>query len=94
MSCDMAQGEGLEPMNGLYGEGAGESWLSLLSHPAENPIQIVALPSSKSSVLPSLFWPCGVEKSMWTMLSIKMSGTAVILLYFSLVSYGAVGCFY
>uniref|UniRef100_A0A671TGC1 Signal transducer and activator of transcription n=1 Tax=Sparus aurata TaxID=8175 RepID=A0A671TGC1_SPAAU len=94
MSCDMAQGEGLEPMNGLYGEAAGESWLSLLSHPAENPIQQITLRSSKSSVLPSLFWPCGVVKSMWTMLSIKMSGTAVILVNFSLVSYGAVGCFY
>uniref|UniRef100_A0A671TGB7 Signal transducer and activator of transcription n=1 Tax=Sparus aurata TaxID=8175 RepID=A0A671TGB7_SPAAU len=60
MSCDMAQGEGLEPMNGLYGEAAGESWLSLLSHPAENPIQQITLRSSKSSVLPSLFWPCGL----------------------------------
>uniref|UniRef100_A0A8C2Z4Z6 Signal transducer and activator of transcription n=1 Tax=Cyclopterus lumpus TaxID=8103 RepID=A0A8C2Z4Z6_CYCLU len=39
MSSDMAQGEGLEPMNALCGEAAGESWLSLLSHPAENLIQ-------------------------------------------------------
>uniref|UniRef100_A0A8D0D5C1 Signal transducer and activator of transcription n=1 Tax=Sander lucioperca TaxID=283035 RepID=A0A8D0D5C1_SANLU len=31
MYSDMAQGEGLEPMNGLSGEAAGESWLSLLS---------------------------------------------------------------
>lgn len=34
MSSDMTQGECLEPMNGLYGESAGESWLSLLSNPA------------------------------------------------------------
>lgn len=40
MSSDMAQGEGMEPMNGLCGEAAGESWLSLLSHPAEKPAQI------------------------------------------------------
>lgn len=35
MSTDMAEVEGLEPLNGLFGEAAGESWLSLLSHPAE-----------------------------------------------------------
>lgn len=34
MPSDMAQGEGLEPMNGLCGEAAGESCLSLLSNPA------------------------------------------------------------
>lgn len=31
MPSDMAQGEGLEPMNGLCGEATGESWLSSLS---------------------------------------------------------------
>uniref|UniRef100_A0A3Q3FZU9 Signal transducer and activator of transcription n=1 Tax=Labrus bergylta TaxID=56723 RepID=A0A3Q3FZU9_9LABR len=36
MHSDMAQGEGLEPMKGLFGEAVGESWLSLLSHLAEN----------------------------------------------------------
>uniref|UniRef100_A0A3B3BQM6 Signal transducer and activator of transcription n=1 Tax=Oryzias melastigma TaxID=30732 RepID=A0A3B3BQM6_ORYME len=35
MSSDMEQGAGLEPQTGLYGEVAGESWLSLLSTPAE-----------------------------------------------------------
>uniref|UniRef100_A0A3B5AH92 Signal transducer and activator of transcription n=1 Tax=Stegastes partitus TaxID=144197 RepID=A0A3B5AH92_9TELE len=35
MSSDMAQGEGLEPVNGLCGEAAGESWLSLLSNPVK-----------------------------------------------------------
>lgn len=34
-SSDMEQGAGPEPQTGLYGEGAGESWLSLLSNPAE-----------------------------------------------------------
>lgn len=48
MSSDMAQGEGLEPMNGLCGEAAGESWLSLLSHPAETLIKEIALPESIS----------------------------------------------
>ncbi|XP_036007257.1 signal transducer and activator of transcription 1-alpha/beta-like [Fundulus heteroclitus] len=37
MHCDMTQGEGPEPMNGLYGEAAGESWLSSLSNPATTP---------------------------------------------------------
>uniref|UniRef100_A0A8C4DPP4 Signal transducer and activator of transcription n=1 Tax=Dicentrarchus labrax TaxID=13489 RepID=A0A8C4DPP4_DICLA len=45
MPSDMAQGEGLEPMNGLCGEAAGESWLSLLSHPAEKPHQTNCSPS-------------------------------------------------
>lgn len=61
MSSDMAQGEGLEPMYGLCGEAAGESWLSSLSHPAETLIKEIALPLSQSSLLPSLFLPCGVE---------------------------------
>lgn len=46
MPSDMAQGEGLEPINGLCGEAAGESWLSLLSHPAKN----LALLSSQLSL--------------------------------------------
>lgn len=42
VSTDMAQGDGLEPMNVMgqlvteCGEVAGESWRSLLSHPAES----------------------------------------------------------
>lgn len=35
MSSDMEQGEAPELVNGLCGEAAGESWLSLLSHLAE-----------------------------------------------------------
>uniref|UniRef100_A0AAQ5XFG9 Signal transducer and activator of transcription n=1 Tax=Amphiprion ocellaris TaxID=80972 RepID=A0AAQ5XFG9_AMPOC len=54
MSSDMAQGEGLEPMNGLCGEAAGESWLSLLSNPAKNLINQIALPPSKRSSTISL----------------------------------------
>lgn len=49
---DMAQGEGLEPLNGLCGEAAGESWLSLLSHRAET---LISLSLCHSSVLHSLF---------------------------------------
>ncbi len=67
MPTDMAQGEGLEPVNGPCGEAAGESWLSLLSHPARNLIRQVAFPSSQSFVLLSLYWPCGVEnqREIW-----------------------------
>lgn len=55
MSSGMGDDESLEPMNGLCGEAAGESWLPLLSHPAE--AKQIRLPSSQSSVLPSLIWP-------------------------------------
>lgn len=44
MPSDMAQGEALEPINGLCEEAAGESWLSLLSHPAEILIKQIAHP--------------------------------------------------
>lgn len=45
MSSDMAQGEGLEPKNGPCGEAAGESWLSLLSHPIlKNLVKQITLP--------------------------------------------------
>lgn len=49
MSCDMAQGEGLEAITGLYGEAEGESRLSSLSAPSEPFIQLAAPPLSPSS---------------------------------------------
>lgn len=36
MSCDMGQGDGPEPVNGLCEEAAGESWLPVLMLPDEN----------------------------------------------------------
>lgn len=54
MSSGMAQGEVLELMSGLGGEAAGESRLSLLSHPAENLVQTPPLLPSQSSVVHSL----------------------------------------
>uniref|UniRef100_A0A3Q0QUZ5 Signal transducer and activator of transcription n=1 Tax=Amphilophus citrinellus TaxID=61819 RepID=A0A3Q0QUZ5_AMPCI len=48
MPSDMAQGEGLEPMNGLCGEAAGESCLSLLSNPISATISILVLWFKKS----------------------------------------------
>ncbi|XP_073324283.1 signal transducer and activator of transcription 2 [Pagrus major] len=36
MSCDMAQGEGLEPMNGLYGEAAEQNG----THPLNSPLEM------------------------------------------------------
>jgi len=61
MSSDMAQGEGLEPMNGLCGEAAGESWLSLLSHPAANLIQTNHSPFVTGLRVCSLYW----EPALW-----------------------------
>uniref|UniRef100_A0A4W6EJE4 Signal transducer and activator of transcription n=1 Tax=Lates calcarifer TaxID=8187 RepID=A0A4W6EJE4_LATCA len=69
VSSDMAQGEGLEPVNGLCGEAAGESWLSLLSHPAKSPVKEITLPSSQSFVLLSPFLAVWCVKSMGKMLS-------------------------
>uniref|UniRef100_A0A665VWJ1 Signal transducer and activator of transcription n=1 Tax=Echeneis naucrates TaxID=173247 RepID=A0A665VWJ1_ECHNA len=43
MSCDMVEGEGLEPVNGLYGEAAGESGSP------HHPVQLKALSNSKLS---------------------------------------------
>lgn len=57
MSSDMAQGEALELVNGLCGEAAGESWLSLLSHPAETLVIEIAPSLSQNCVLPSVLWP-------------------------------------
>uniref|UniRef100_A0A3B4WFW5 Signal transducer and activator of transcription n=1 Tax=Seriola lalandi dorsalis TaxID=1841481 RepID=A0A3B4WFW5_SERLL len=56
MSSDMVQGEGLESLNDLCGEAAGESWLSLLSHPAKNPFQ-----TNRSPFITEL---CG-EDAVW-----------------------------
>lgn len=57
MSSDMAQGEALELVNGLCGAAAGESWLSLLSHPAATLVVEIAPSPSQNCVLPSLLWP-------------------------------------
>uniref|UniRef100_A0A8C6LJM3 Signal transducer and activator of transcription 2 n=1 Tax=Nothobranchius furzeri TaxID=105023 RepID=A0A8C6LJM3_NOTFU len=50
MSCDMTQGEGLEPISGPCGEAAGESWLSLLSNPAKILTDQNTLPSPIGTV--------------------------------------------
>uniref|UniRef100_A0A7N8Y4F5 Signal transducer and activator of transcription n=1 Tax=Mastacembelus armatus TaxID=205130 RepID=A0A7N8Y4F5_9TELE len=42
MPSVMAQGESLEPVKALYGEAAGESWLSLLSHLVKNHVRRIA----------------------------------------------------
>lgn len=54
MSSDMAQGEGLEPNNGPCGEAAGESWLSLLSHPIKNLVKQIALPPFITKLCPAI----------------------------------------
>lgn len=57
MSCDVAQGEGPEPITGLCGEAAGESRLSSLSPPSESFIQPAA-----PSFVAELLWPQGVDE--------------------------------
>uniref|UniRef100_A0A3Q2C719 Signal transducer and activator of transcription n=1 Tax=Cyprinodon variegatus TaxID=28743 RepID=A0A3Q2C719_CYPVA len=55
MSCDMTQGEGLEPVNGPYGEAAGESWLSLLSNPTKAPFKPI-FPYHHNVFFTALVW--------------------------------------
>lgn len=85
MSSGMGDDESLEPVNSLCGEAAGESWLPLLSHPAE--AKQIRLSSSQSSVLPSLIWP---EEHV-----VRMDFFYNRKMFISwLKSCGAVGCFF
>lgn len=68
MSCDMAQGEGLEPFNGLCGEAAGESGSpccpnQLETCPTNHPPFITGL-----TVLPFQIWSLWCLKSVVYML--------------------------
>uniref|UniRef100_A0A673CW17 Signal transducer and activator of transcription n=1 Tax=Sphaeramia orbicularis TaxID=375764 RepID=A0A673CW17_9TELE len=91
---DVAQGEGLEPINGPCGEAAGESWLSLLSRP--KPRQTNGYPLIVELCLAVPVEALWFIKPIGEMLSIssRCQVTAMKFPLFLLISVVSVGCFY